>query len=508
VSSEIEKITELLDYLTADEQAELDALLAVDAPLWVPLPGPQTEAFNSQADELFYGGSAGGGKTDLICGLALTTHRRSAIFRRVGTEVSGIVDRLVEIVGDRSGLNMSPPITWRRPDNRFIEIGACPNAGDERKYQGRPHDLKAFDEITNFTEFQYRFLITWLRTTEQGQRCRVVAAGNPPLDAEGEWVISYWAPWLDPNHPDYPEIPGKLRYYAVIGGKDIERPNGEPFEFEGDIIIPRSRTFIPSSVEDNPFLMSTGYKATLQSLPEPLRSRMLKGDFSAGKEADPWQVIPTEWVKAAQARWTEDGKQGPMDSVGLDVARGGRDKTSISRRHGSWYDRLLVYPGVETPDGATTAGLATAATRNGAPIHVDIIGVGTSPYDHLDGAGVHVVGVNGAEKCEQLDSTGTLRFYNLRAFLWWHMRELLDPASPYPVALPPGQSLMADLCAPRWKLKNGRILVESKDDIILRLQRSPDEGESIIYASIDTPKRVTSAARSRESRSRGSWRSR
>ena len=36
---------------------------------WVPNPGPQTEAFVCQADELFYGGEAGGGKTDLGIGL-------------------------------------------------------------------------------------------------------------------------------------------------------------------------------------------------------------------------------------------------------------------------------------------------------------------------------------------------------------------------------------------------------------------------------------------------------
>ena len=33
--------------------------------------------------------------------------------------------------------------------------------------------------------------------------------------------------------------------------------------------------------------------ATLQSLPEPLRSQMLYGDFNAGTEDDSMQVIPT-----------------------------------------------------------------------------------------------------------------------------------------------------------------------------------------------------------------------
>src|SRR3954469_19470728 len=49
---------------------------------WVPNPGPQTQAFLCEADELFYGGEAGGGKTDLGIGLALSAHRRSLLLPR------------------------------------------------------------------------------------------------------------------------------------------------------------------------------------------------------------------------------------------------------------------------------------------------------------------------------------------------------------------------------------------------------------------------------------------
>ena len=49
---------------------------------WVPNPGPQAQAFLCEADELFYGGEAGGGKTDLGIGLALSAHKRSLLLRR------------------------------------------------------------------------------------------------------------------------------------------------------------------------------------------------------------------------------------------------------------------------------------------------------------------------------------------------------------------------------------------------------------------------------------------
>jgi len=488
----LSKLKDLLGYATEEEKAELAMLMRAATPVWVPMfEGPQREAYESEADIVFYGGAAGGGKTDLVIGLALTEHTRSIIFRKIGTELQAIQDRMQEILGTDVGLNSQKGI-WRVPGvgKRQVEFGAVPNMGDEKKYQGRPHDLKVFDEVTSFPESQVRFLITWKRTTIKGQRCRVVFTGNPPVDAQGEWVIRFFAPWLDPDHPN-PAKPGELRYFITDDdGKDLEVDGpGEHQTASGKMRKAESRTFIPSKVEDNPFLMETGYDATLDALPEPLRSMMRDGNFQAGKMENPFQVIPSEWVKAAQARWSEDGKKTPMDSIGQDVARGGRCETIISRRHGSWYDKLLAFPGAATPDGPSAAAVALAAQKDGAPIHVDVVGVGTSPYDHLKSAGVHVVGINGADVGHGTDKSGRLRFYNLRAQLWWQFREALDPNAVPPIALPPGQDVRADLCAPTWTLRAGKILIESKDDLIKRIGRSPDKGDAIIYASVETPKR-------------------
>lgn len=487
----LKKLRSLLGYATEEERAEIAELVRLATPVWVPMfEGPQRAAYESEADVVFYGGAAGGGKTDLVIGLALTEHSRSIIFRKVGTELQAIVDRMVEILGSDDGLNSQKGI-WRIPGGlRQVEFGAVPNNGDEKKYQGRPHDLKVFDEVTSFPEAQVRFLITWKRTTQKGQRCRVVFTGNPPVDAQGEWVIGYFAPWLDKSHPN-PAKPGELRYFITgDDGKDQEVPGPEMVTTEsGKLRKPESRTFIPSKVEDNPFLMETGYDATLDALPEPLRSMMRDGDFHAGKMENPFQVIPSAWVEAAQARWSESGKTCPMDAIGQDVARGGKCETIVSRRHGAWYDKLLCYPGAATPDGPSCAAVALAAQKDSAPIHVDVVGVGTSPFDHLKSAGVHVVGVNGADASVGTDKSGRLRFYNLRAELWWKMREALDPNAVPPVSLPPGQDVKADLCAPTWQLRNGKILIESKDKLIERIGRSPDKGDAIIYASIETPKR-------------------
>ena len=453
--------------------------------LWKPLPGPQTLALESEAHILGYGGAAGGGKTDLACGKALRRHKSVMILRREASQLTSIIERLTTLLGSREGFNGAERI-WRLTD-RIIEFGSVPHSGDERRYQGRPHDLLVFDEAANFLEHQVRFLLGWLRTTDPLQRCQALLTFNPPTSAEGQWVTSFFAPWLDKNHPN-PASPGELRWFATIEGKDLEVGSGEPFENGTETIKPLSRTFIPSRVTDNPYLMGTGYMTTLQGLPEPLRSQMLNGDFHAGLEDDPFQVIPSKWVEAAMGRWTKPARLEPMDSLGVDVARGGRDNTVIARRHGMWFDEPLTYPGKETPDGPSTAGLAIAAARDKAPIHIDVIGVGSSPYDFLKEAGQHVLGINVSEGASETDLSGLLQFFNLRSQLWWKMREALDPAQNTGATLPNDSRLKADLCAPKWRLQGSKIKVESRDEIMARIGRSPDFASAYCLALIQTRK--------------------
>ena len=508
------QVRDLQRYLTPAEREELDALVIQDIEerRWVPLPGPQTMAYTSEADVIGFGGAAGGGKTDLAIGMATTQHHRAQMFRREGPQLKGIIDRLAEILGSRQLINGNPPVYRDEDEDRQIEFNSMPNLGDETKYQGRPKDLLVIDEAANFLEQQVRFVKGWVRTTRPGQRTRTLLTFNPPTTAEGRWVIDFFAPWLDKKHALYPTEPGKLRYVYVDPktGKDvwILDDNGAPFVIVHDercydfdpldyrpeeIIKPESRTFIPSRITDNQFLVSTGYMAQLQAMPEPLRSQMLLGDFEAGMEDDPWQVIPTKWVEIAQARWKERTPRGEMLAMGVDVARGGRDNTTLATRHKTpetdlWFDKLKIHPGKETPDGNTVAGLVIAERRDHAPIMLDVIGVGASPYDILVNAGQDVHGINVAEKANAMDRSGRLSFFNLRSQLWWQFRELLDPNADNGIALPPDPELAKELCAPRWELSGMTIKVESRDQIIERVGRSPDRATAVILAQIDYPK--------------------
>lgn len=475
--------------LTPEARAALEAMVTAQGrPVWEPQPGPQSAAYHSEADILFYGGAAGGGKTELLLGLAITTQEHSIIFRREAVQLIGIEERTTQILGTRNGYNSQTGV-WRLPEGRVIELGSVKEPGDWVKYQGRPHDAKLFDEICHFTEMQFRTLIGWLRTDNPNIRQRVVAAGNPPTTAEGEWVKRFWAAWLDPNHPN-PAKPGELRWYVTNEkGEDEEVPNGAPVLVGNDWMTPKSRTFIPSSVDDNIFLLSTGYKATLQALPEPLRSQMLRGDFNAGAADPAWQAIPTEWVKAAMARWKPREAKGEMTALGLDPARGGNDKTSVARRHGQWFDEMVTAPGAVTIDGPTTAGFVVPLVRNGACICVDSIGIGSSALDFIKGMNLNVLAVNGSETSHARAKAGDMRFRNRRAEMYWLLREALDPTSPDPIALPNDQELLGDLTAVRYKVvtlgQATALQMRSKDEIREALGRSPDKGDAVAMTFVN-----------------------
>lgn len=500
--------------LSPQDRAEVDKLIEEDirAHLWRPQVGRQMDAAESAADITGYGGAAGGGKTDLIAGLSLTQHKRTLILRREKAQTDGIVQRMTEIMGTSDGYN-GQKSTWRVGE-RLIEFGGLDNPTDHQKWQGRAHDLKAYDEVTEMRESQVRFTMGWNRTNDPSQRARVLMTFNPPTTAEGRWVIDFFGPWLDDMHPN-PAKPGELRWFTTVKGGDMEVEDERPFVlFRGEaiydfdpgefgpekIITPRSRTFIPSRVTDNYAYVKSGYIGTLQSLPEPLRSQMLEGDFKAGIEDDAWQVIPTAWIDAAMARWQPRKAKGEMDSIGVDVAAGGKDEFILAPRHGTWFGELITYPGSQFGnDGRVGAGFVIRHRTDQAVVHVDVIGWGSAVHTVLISNEVQSIAVNAANKSHERTLDKSYQpFINMRAQLVWRMREALDPANPRPIDLPPDQALRADLAAYRWKRVPAGIQIEGKDDMRRRLGRSPDRGDAVCMALISTLKRPTHNQRLRQ----------
>lgn len=480
-------------------------------PIWQPYESsPQELALHTAADELFYGGAAGGGKTDFLIGLALTKHKSSIIFRREFPQLDAIIARADEIVSaaiETLQLDKKPKYNatthkWRNlPGNRTLQFGAMVHEKDKEKYQGRPHDLKGYDEITQFTRSQYTYTSAWNRTTIPNQRARTVATGNPPMTPEGEWVIEYWSPWLDGQYPN-PAVPGELRWFASVDGEDREVEDDTPIPVGNLTVRPRSRTFIPARLTDNPLLMITNYGNVLHALPEPMRSQLLFGDFNIQPLSDEWQIIPTEWIQLAQERWLKNpDRQTILSAIGLDVSRGGKDKTTIAHRYENFIDTLIEHSGKNTPDGEAAAKHViesldldpdnfTNASYAGSraalvPINVDVVGPGSSAYDMLKFVGLDTYPVHFNAATEATDRTGVLEFANLRAEAYWMMREMLDPVYGIDVRLPPDRELAAELAAVRWKYTPRGILVEDKDEVIKRLGRSPDKADTVVMAFLD-----------------------
>lgn len=503
---------------------------------WKPYPGrPQEMAYHSPADVLGYGGEAGGGKSDLLLGLPGNEHHEAVIFRREFPRARGLIQRSREIFNaagrahNKDRFNESLHV-WRLGNN-MLEFASMQYEDDKFDHQGRPRDFYGFDEATEFSETQVRFVIGWNRSTwinpktGKPQRCRVVLTFNPPMTTEGEWIVNFFLPWLAFLHPDLyqhpnPARPGELRWFSTVAGKDEEIAeselrwfaeegkrywevkNGEPFMRAAGWIVPvrglvrkdaetgadvlvrcKSRTFIPASLEDNPILQATGYAATVDAMPEPYRS-LLKGNWGAGRIVDPWQVIPTAWVRAAEERWRKQEQPNtPLTAVGADIARGGRDRFSIAKLYGTWLAPLEVHAGAVVEDGPKGAALLIPYARPGVPLGVDIISIGTSVYDSLRANNIAVNGINFAEGAGELtDRSKRLKFRNKRAAAYWKLREALDPEHGDGLALPDDSELREELTAMHFTVTASGIQIEDKKDITARLGRSPDKADSLALA--------------------------
>ena len=484
----------------SDEQKEELERLAIESSkqyLWVPQEGPQTEAYFCKADILFYGGQAGGGKSDALLGMAINEHKESLILRRFNKDAKGLYKRACEILNSPNATGEQTETSGNKQtlelsfNNKTLTLGGCQFEEDKERYKGVPHDFIGFDELPDFTRSQFEFIITWNRSASPNQRCRIVAAGNPPTTAEGRWIIDYFAPWLDPKHPN-PAKSGELRWFIQTDdGRDVEvdkpgyyRALSESGEKQPHLkpVKAVSRCFIRATLADNVYLSRTDYAARLDAMPPELRKAYRDGRFDLALDDTTRQIIPTAWVLAA----VERGKQGkpdmPMCAMGVDIAQGGADNTTIAMRYDNYYT-ILSKPGKETPTGKEVAALIVLNRRNNCPITIDMGGgYGGSTKMLLEESGITTFSFKGAEASMARTVDGSFGFSNKRTEALWRFREALDPDTGAGIALPDDNSLIADLCAPTFTVGTKGIVAETKDEIKKRLGRSPDKGDAVIMA--------------------------
>lgn len=233
-------------------------------------------------------------------------------------------------------------------------------------------------------------------------------------------------------------------------------------------------------------------------------------------------LIPPEWVEAAFARWKEmqkgeiitaQGVKGTPAEValltkpmrlGVDVAGMGRDKSCFVPRHGDYVPRIEASHGtsdtVHMEVTGKTIAMMKAATDTFTGLYaqsfIDTIGEGAGCFSRMaeqakndpDHAWMQnrYHSVKFSEAAEQYgkplkDASGEREFLNMRAYLYWALRDWLDPAQNSKAALPTDQELKAELTEIKWQyLSSGKIKMESKEEIRKRLKRSPDKSDALV----------------------------
>ncbi len=206
-------------------------------------------------------------------------------------------------------------------------------------------------------------------------------------------------------------------------------------------------------------------------------------------------LIPASWVDAAQARWKEnrgiETQNNAHKILGVDVAGMGRDGSAFCFRQGNYVDRIKIHHSGGKADHMAVAGIIGnyMQLHDNLFISIDTIGEGAGVFSRLTELypdNKKLISCKYNEKArlgsgkELSDITGQYRFYNLRAYLYWCIRDWLNPKFNRKAMLPPNLSLKQELTEPKYSFKSdGKLFIEPKDDIKKRLGRSPDLMDSL-----------------------------
>lgn len=257
--------------------------------VWKPNPGKQ-ELFLSLPDSIFekmFGGSAGPGKSEALLMKPIVRQYverprfQGLILRRTYKELEeSLIERSKRGGINKDGIQIpsfydfgadynEQKKKWRFPSGATLTFGHAEEESDVRKYDTSEFQYIGFDELTSFTEFQYKFLAF--------ARCRSIDPSLPPDVCSA----------TNPGGPGHGWVRKRFVEPAPKGGKIIaERIGGELIK----------RIFIQAFVTDNPKLMENDplYIKRLEMLPDAEKAAKLYGDWwtFSGQVFNEWRVAP------------------------------------------------------------------------------------------------------------------------------------------------------------------------------------------------------------------------
>lgn len=320
----------------------------------------QRIALISPADILFFGGGAGGGKSYT---LLLEAMRHAAnpqyegvIFRRTHpmiTAPGGLWEKSYELY-PHCGAKPLHGDKWVFPSGATVRFCHMQYEKDKLGWQSSQIPFIGFDEVTEFTESMFWFMLSRNRSTS-GIRPYIRAACNPDCES---WVATFIAWWID-QETGFPveDRCGRLRWLVRIDDRfewaskpgelhekfptlvQPPRAKGQAADIKDHRAMPLSVTFIPSLLGDNAALeiKDPSYRSKLSLLPLVERERLLKGNWKIRPAAglkfprDKWQLLaaePTVKFKALCRFWDKaytEGGAGAM-TAGVLVGDLGRDQ--------------------------------------------------------------------------------------------------------------------------------------------------------------------------------------
>lgn len=251
--SSIDKSSRVASYrAVVDKNPALLKVLATKLNKYIPhKPYPKQAAFLALNSILegFYGGAASGGKSDALLMAALqyvdVPDYSALLLRRTFRDLqlpSALMDRAKKWLGKTDASWSPSKYTWTFPSGAHITFGYLQNEKDVYQYDSAEFQFIGFDELTQFSESQYRFMASRLRKNKQMPvPLRIRSASNPG------GVGHLWV---------------KERF---IKGSDIRK----------------GRFFIPAVKSDNPSVDQESYDRALEMLDAVTRAQRKDGDWDA-----------------------------------------------------------------------------------------------------------------------------------------------------------------------------------------------------------------------------------